>query len=320
MKHLFILAFLSTIALKAQVSPILGNWQLKKVIQNNQTQEGFSMVFVFAEAGVLKAARSTKENIINVGTWQYNTKTSTLIMKSDRDKDFRGTATVIKLDKKTLVYIKDKVEMTFYKVSDKEMKPLAPVTKIKPQLNFTTDDFWDETGARLITQDSLISQLPWQFNDVATHLKNYKDVVYTVSNFRGDLPPDTFIVSERIAYNKEENTIDIRDYSISNNRYIEMTTDEIPIETLNAIAIEEQPHFYPADELDPFRVVGVEKIMTVLGERTCTIIEGFDSYDNKIKYWMINDKPGVFAKIIIINPLEAPFGYSNIKALKEFRQ
>ena len=241
------------------------------MVNNEETQEGFRVVFIFKKEGLFKAARSVGENSMNVGTWQYNSKSKILTLKSDIDKDFRGEAKVLELKKNTLVYVKDKVEMTFSRVSDEEMKPLEPVTKNKPELSYVEDDFWKENGEAIELQEELIAKLPWSFNDVAINLKQYKDVIYTVSNFRGANPPDTFIVSERIAYNEVENSIDIRDYSISNNDYIEMTTSDIPLEEMNVLDLEDQYHFYPADELDPFRVVGVEKIDTVLGELECTI-------------------------------------------------
>lgn len=318
-KIFFISLLFFIVGVKAQETALLGNWQLTKVVDNGESQEGFRAVFIFDKGGVLKAARSVGENSMNVGSWQFNSKTKTLSMKSDIDKDFRGEAKVLELKTNSLVYSKDNVEMTFVRVSDEEMKPLEPVTKTKPELSFVEDDFWKENGEANEPIDSLISKLPWRLSEVADYLKQFKDVVYTVSNFRGDLPPDTFLVSERIVYNEAEKTIDIRDYSISNKDYIEMTANganEVPLEKMNVFDLEDQYHFYPADEIDPFRVVGDEKIDTVLGELECTIVEGFDSYSNKIKYWLINDKPGVYAKVIIVNPDEAPFGYTNIKVLK----
>jgi len=320
MKNIFFISlFFFILGVKAQETVIVGNWQLTKVIDNGETQSGFRAVFIFEKQGILKAARSTGENSMHVGSWEYNSKSKTLTMKSDVDKDFRGEAKVLKINQNTLVYLKDKVEMTFSRISDEKMKPLEPVSKNKPELGFIEADFWNENDEALGTIEELITKLPWKFNEVATYLKQYKDVIYTVSNFRGDNPPDTFIVSERIAYNEIENSIDVRDYSISNNDYIEMTTNEIPLEQMNAMDLEDQFHFYPADELDPFRVVGVEKIDTILGELECTVVEGFNSYSNKIKYWLINEKPGIYAKVIIVNPSEAPFGYANIKVLKAIK-
>lgn len=318
-KILFISLLFFVIGIKAQENVLLGNWQLTKVVNKGETQEGFHVVFIYEKGGVLKAARSTGEKSMQVGSYQYNSKSKTLTMTSDIDKDFRGKAQVLKLNNTTLVYLKDQVEMTFLRVSDEAMKPLEPVTKNKPELSFKEEDFWSENGEAKQSLEEQIAKLPWKFIEVANHLKHYKDVIYTVSNFKGNRSPDTFIVSERIAFNETENSIDIRDYSISNEDYIEMTTNEVPLENMSALDLEEQFHFYPADELEPFRVVGTEKVTTILGELECTIVEGFDRYTNKVKYWLINDKPGVFAKVIIVNPSEAPFGYANIKVLKAIK-
>jgi len=55
--------------------------------------------------------------------------------------------------------------------------------------------------------------------------------------------------------------------------------------------------FFPFYEPEIFRIVGVETINIPAGTFECTIIEGFIGY-TKVKYWMINDKPGIYARII----------------------
>ncbi len=55
--------------------------------------------------------------------------------------------------------------------------------------------------------------------------------------------------------------------------------------------------FFPASEIGPFRVTGREEITVPAGTFNCTVVEGFDGY-TKVKYWMINDKPGFYARII----------------------
>ena len=56
--------------------------------------------------------------------------------------------------------------------------------------------------------------------------------------------------------------------------------------------------FFPQKELQPFKIVNNSAQITINGQKYfCTLVEGFDG-DEKIKYWMINDKPGVFAQII----------------------
>ncbi len=63
--------------------------------------------------------------------------------------------------------------------------------------------------------------------------------------------------------------------------------------------------FFPENEIGPFRITGTEEITVPAGTFTCTVVEGMDG-DTKVKYWMINDKPGIFARIVRETP--DPFG------------
>lgn len=56
-------------------------------------------------------------------------------------------------------------------------------------------------------------------------------------------------------------------------------------------------YFFPRNEMMYYRLVGVETLEVPAGKYECTVLEGFDD-ETKVKYWMINDKPGVYAKII----------------------
>jgi hypothetical protein len=71
--------------------------------------------------------------------------------------------------------------------------------------------------------------------------------------------------------------------------------------------------FYPKDQLDQFRVVGEETIETSLGEFNCTVVEGIGRFDKKIKYWMINEKPGVYAKMMMVSENDNPNYNSTIE-------
>ncbi len=61
--------------------------------------------------------------------------------------------------------------------------------------------------------------------------------------------------------------------------------------------MESNNYFFPFEELYPFRVVGKEKINVPAGTFDCTVVEGLDM-DDKYKMWMIDNMPGVYAKII----------------------
>ena len=318
MKNTIIAITLLFVALtiNAQEKKIIGIWQLTTVVEDGKTMDGFQTVFIFSEKGILNAARSSTSEPMEVGTWTYNKKQKTIVMTSDLDRDFNGEATVIKVDKKVLVYKKAGAILNFTKLKKLDLPPkIKPVTTIKPTLNFTYDDLLDEEGGFYYEEET--AKLPWKIKDVLSFLKDYKDIIYTASNFEDDLEPDSFLVSSRITYNEVDQTMDVREYSFFQNDYIEMS--ENPISINDSENYQEYLYFFPKEKLDPFKVVGTEMVETPLGNFECTVVEGIDTFDKKAKYWMINNKPGVFAKIIIINDQNTPFGYSNIYMLKEIK-
>ncbi len=311
-----IVMFFFLFTVKAQESKITGIWQLTTVIENGKTMDGFQTVFIFSENGILNASRNTTSEPIQVGTWKYNKNHKTIVMTSGLDKDFNGEATVIKVNKNVLVYKKAGAILTFTKLLKLDLPPkIKPVTTVKPVLNFEYDDLLDKEGDLYYEEE--IAKLPWNIKDVVNFLKNYKDIIYTASSFKGDLAPDNFLVSSRIVYNETEQSIDIREYSFFQKDYIEMIEDPISINELENY--EEDFYFFPKEKLDPFRVLGTEEVKTPFGNFECTVVEGFGRFDEKMKYWMINDKPGVFAKIIKIKDEEPPFGFATIYILKEIK-
>ncbi|WP_457611403.1 hypothetical protein [Lutibacter sp.] len=315
MKKLIIIVLLFVFKVSAQESNINGSWKLSKVIENGITQTGFKAVFVFAEKGVLKSARSISSANVVVGTWKYNSKGKTIKMSSDLDQDFNGEAKIIKLNKNILVYEKDGVILSFTKLKPTNLSPkIKPVTTTMPILSFKEEEMLDEEGSFNYEDEE---KLPWKIEAIVSNLKNYKDIIYTVTHFSKNYEPNSFLVSSKINFNKEEKTIDVREYSFTQNDYIDMTED--PILLNNIQEYEYDFNFFPEDNLIVYKVIGVENIKTVLGNLTCTIVEGFNEYDYKIKYWMINDMPGVFAKIIKVKEAPAPFNYTNLYILKEIK-
>ncbi|MBN2238122.1 MAG: hypothetical protein JW729_11220, partial [Bacteroidales bacterium] len=71
---------------------------------------------------------------------------------------------------------------------------------------------------------------------------------------------------------------------------------------------------YPLKD-DTYRVVGQEQITTPAGTFDCTVLEVIYDYDIAKKLWMINDKIGVYAKIIEDKP--GSFGKYAIFELQE---
>ncbi len=287
--------------------PIIGAWQLSTVEVGGETQDGFKTVFIFEKEGVFKAARSVTEKPIQVGTWKCDKDRKVLIMKSEIDKDFNGEAKVLNLKENNLSYKKDDAILSF---TNTEMaKPdMTPI----PELNFTYKDFLDEDGGDKYLEDG--AKLPWTIDQVYGEMKNIKEIVYNINHFvpkQGKT--DSWTNSYKIEF-LSDTELNIREYSYFQKDYIE-DDDVFPLddETRGQIT------FFPQDEPEYFRVVGEEDFKTILGSFKCTIVEGIGDTDKKLKYWMINEKPGVFAKIIISKSEGNPFDYTNVYELEEIK-
>ena len=310
---LILLAFI--VVSNAQESKITGIWQLSKVVHDGKTETGLKTVFIFAKKGILKAARSANSEWLIVGTWKYNKKHKLIVMKSSMDNDFNGEATLLKVNKNELVYKKEGAVLSFKKITaqKKEAKSKS-ITITKPKLSFKEEAMLDADGSFSYEDED---KLPWKIDSIVNYLKNDKEIIYTATHFPNDYEPNSFLVGSKIKYNEAEKTLDVREFSYAQNDYIDMTEDPIMLDNLEDY--EDDFHFFPEDNLNIYKVVGTENVKTALGNFDCTVVEGFGDFDNKLKYWMINDKPGVYAKIILVKEAPGSFGYTNLYTLKEIK-
>ncbi len=316
MKKITIIALLLVaFTVQAQESKIIGNWQLSTVTVNGKTETGLKAVFIFAEKGILKAARNATSNTIDAGTWKYNKKKKSIVMTSALDKDFNGEALVINVNDKELTYKKDGATLSFIKLEKMNSPVKIQVKMEKPILSFDREAMYDEEGN--FNYEVEQSKLPWKIETIVNYLKGYHEVIYDVTNFPDDGEADTWVESEKIKYDEAAQSIDIRRYSYSQNDYIDMMED--PIWMNNLSEYDYDFNFFPNDNLDPYKVIGIEKIETKAGVFNCTVVEGFGNFDKKVKYWMINNQPGVFAKVIEIEDAPAPYGSTNVYILKEIK-
>ncbi len=315
-KLTIILLLLAAIKVQAQESKIIGIWQLTTVVEDGKTMDGFQTVFIFSKKGILNAARSSTSEPMEVGTWKYNKKQKTIVMTSDLDRDFNGEAIVIKVNKKVLVYKKAGAILNFTSLEKLDLPPkIKHVINTKPTLLFEREDITDENGD--FNYEEAESKLPWKLETIVNFLKEHNEVVYDVTHFPDEQEIDAWVESEKINYNDEAQSIDVRRYSYFQNDYIDMTED--PIWMNNLEEYEYDFMFFPKENLNLYKVIGLESLETSLGTFECTVVEGYGDFDGKIKYWMVNEKPGVFAKIVKVKDAPAPFGYTNVFTLKEIK-
>ncbi len=297
---------LFTLNISAQSQSIIGTWQLNSVIVDGETQTGMEAVWIFEDGGEFKAARSLAGGAISVGKWKYNKKKKILIMESTMDKDFNGEAKVLELKKNKLSYKKDGAILNFVKA---EMK--KPDNTPIPKLAFSGDDFYK--GDEYAYHDD--DKLPWSLEQIYASMKDIKEVVYNVDHFEPNKGKvDSWVNSYKVAF-IDDGVLSIREYSYFQKDYVDMTENGYPLND----ETKEEKEFYPKSKPDLFRVAAVEDYKTPIGTFKCTVVEAIGDFDVKVKYWMINDKPGVYAKIMIAKEEGNPFDYTNVYILKEIK-
>ncbi len=209
------------------------------------------------------------------GSWMYNPKEKSVLIMGF-DYDLRGKNKIQKITKDTLIFQhKDKQYIAHKKTS-------ATITK----LPFVYEDFPEEN----ITNN----QLPWNdFYTMIKYLKPIKSIEYQENEFIEDI--HSFNSHDLIfkVYVDEDN----EKISIKKERIIKK--DTIHLQEIYKKATDFSLNsFYPLEELYPYKIISKnEKIKVPAGEFECTVVIGFID-ETKVKLWMINNKKGIYAKVI----------------------
>ncbi len=164
--------------------------------------------------------------------------------------------------------------------------------KVKPapieRLSFKEDDFPEEAD------EQSQARLPWkEFDGMVQFLNTVKAVGYSY----GQLLPKLNVLAypgkrlSKIQADAQKSFVKFTNLNIS-----EGNASQFSEKVLNDMAGDEF-HFFPLDDFWQYRVAGVEKLTVPAGTFDCTVVEAVDG-DKKFKLWMINDKPGIYAKII----------------------
>ncbi len=160
-------------------------------------------------------------------------------------------------------------------------------TKIE-RLTFTEDDFPEDA-------EPDESQLPWRdFDQMVEFLNKVASVQYS----NGLLMPElnlfkhTSVIVSKIQVNPNKPRVTFTNLSVSGKDSSQFS------ENYKGGLTNSNNAFFPKEELWRYRITGVEKITVPAGTFACTVVEAVDG-DKKLKYWMINDMPGIYAKIII---------------------
>lgn len=207
------------------------------------------------------------------GTWLYNPEEKSLLCLGGTNL-LKGFSTVKTISENKFILERNGKEI----IGKKDTS-----SSVVERLTFGLEDFPEEST----------DLSPWQdFDALLNGLENISYLKYQQSK----LIPNTSSFSHntlvsKINVNQQEKRISLANLRITKNdtlQYSESIKDDL---------YNQYNTFFPQEELGPFRLVTTETIKVPAGEFECTVFEGFDD-DAKVKYWMILDKPGVYAKII----------------------
>jgi hypothetical protein len=238
------------------------------------------------------------------GTWIFDNKEMVVILIGLRGEDMlKGENNVLNVSDESLnLENNGKV----FK-ANKKVKKAGKDGGIE-HLTFTEDDFYNENGDFKYYDHE--EKLPWRnWSEMKTGLLNVKQLVYNYSTMlSGSETFETKTLTADVKATLEEEGFSIDNVFNGYDRY------NLPDDSEFYVSSEYTYPLYPVED-DVFRVVGNEEITTPAGTFACTVLEGINDSGALKKLWMINDKIGVYDKIIDEDPDET-WGHYKVYELK----
>jgi len=163
------------------------------------------------------------------------------------------------------------------------------------RLSFNQEMFKDEDENYKYEADE--EKLPWKSSyEMMLSLINTDHLIYKYANLIEDT--ETFenkTLKAEVKINEDEQMLSIDCIFHGYDRYNLPEDADLPP---NQLDFRFDNKIYPLKDL-LLRISGEETITTEAGTFKCTLIEAYSNlFEESYKLWMINDKPGVYAKII----------------------
>jgi hypothetical protein len=286
-----------SIATENEASGFFGTWE----IENKNNPEGRNFItFKTPDELVYVVKNKNRQQKGGGGMWMFDKEDMILTMIGFYDVDMpEGESKITKLDDDSL-----ELENSGKTYSLKKQK--KPDNKIE-RLTFSQEDFYTEDGDFKYEADE--EKLPWRRWDLLKKdLLNVKQLVYNYHTLiKGTEVFETKKLTANVQASMEEegfNIDNIFNGYDSNERELEINENF-------------SDPLYPLEGYT-CRIVGKEQITTPAGTFDCTVLEVHAGLDLLKKVWMVNDKIGVFAKIIEENT-DDMYGYYHIYELQEIK-
>jgi len=276
-------------------SKLEGSWKIL-------TESGFK-ILIFELPNVLSIKEKFDGGSSSVGgTWIFNSTDKSLIIMAN-DRELSGLNKVVKQSGNEL-------ELENRGNTIKALKLEKSSIKIE-RLSFSEEDFYDENGD--YKYDDEEGKLKW--NDpykLIVSMEKVKQLVYNFSTLiEGTETFETKELSSNVSTNVDEGMMSFDNIFIGFDRESTPEDYEMPIA------------YYSSDiklfpfESDTYRVVSEEEITTPAGTFNCTVVEAIGDFDENMKLWMVNNKPGILAKVIKDKP--GDFGHFIVFELVEIK-
>lgn len=278
-------------------SGLIGTWRLTsdddQMLQLLTFKAPDSLVYVEKEPGVTSRAS---------GSWIYNKKDNYLIViMMGHRTDFRG------MNKITMGKDAFTLENKGKTINATKEKSTGKIE----HLNFKASDFYDADGNFKYEDDE--GKLPWNDNyALLDYLKTIHQLTYKYSV----LIPDANVFKSEI-FKAGVNMADHDQKACIDYIFNGYDKEHLPDDTAlppNCFDEGSYNKLFPLKEAD-FHVMGKEQITTPAGTFQCTVIEALGDFDTLQKAWMIDDKPGVYAKIIM-EKKDPDFGFYKMYELQ----
>ncbi|WP_233898511.1 META domain-containing protein [Tenacibaculum piscium] len=280
MRYFFKKIDLKAISKGNKKSKLMGTWKL-----NHKDFDDLFLILKLPNNFIFVSA-SPNSVSSEKGTWEYLRKTKELSLQGTRGI-LKGKSRVKDVSDNFLALIRPQ-ETLFFDNVNFDKNPIQ-------WLDFKSEDLMSEENQQenqqQNNQENEAEKLPkaWRnqqnFNE---NLANFKSLEYKYATYVKEAEAFRFSkICKNITINKEEQSVSIANKLIT--KYDTIQTSE----NYKGNMVNRYNSFFPEKTPDYYKIIGKETI----NNQNCTVVIGVLG-DEKIKYWMIDNSPGVYAKII----------------------
>lgn len=224
------------------------------------------------------------------GEWIYNSDDKSLILMTRFD-GLRGKVKVEEITAKEWIINSNGTKVQASKLEKSEVNI--------ERLSFTEEDFYDNEGEPKFADD--VNKLPWMGKEhqMIQDMEEVMSLTYTMSSLiEGTETFNTIELTANVVSNEPESKIQIDNIFVGYDRQSAPEDSEMSTVTLRLNDDNWEKKLYPFISTS-YKVINQnEEITVAAGTYTCTAVEFMNQYEIKTKIWMINDMPGIVAKVI----------------------